>query len=265
MLAYQVQVPEQLREYVGNLLDITGWFADALLSLYWDEGTIRAIYEHKGKACTFFARGWDFARGFCYVPSRVRRCILETVGGVLRGQYVRMELFYAMLGPMKDGESGLCMADEKRLHFAVAIRRSILNFVRRHGRWPERFTELGKPGPRARFLDYSSDDGRAVTLRPEGSELVVRIRLPLSKKPTRSEWRWFEFKAKMLVRLKELLASGGRLRRPRLREMRTKSGVRKYVLDIVVEVPCAPRRRTNVFVAVDLGVRKLATMVAMNG
>ena len=229
----------------------------------WSEHIIQAIHDFNGKAWRFFNDD-DFAKGYCYLPSRIRRCILEVAGEILRSQHKRMELFYAIRGALKDDEHGLDTVDEEDLSLAISVRRNILNYVAREGRWPENFTDLGIPELKSAFLTYSPDDGQAIEMSRDGNHLKVRIKLPLSERPTRGEWKWFSFESHMPGRVKEAISSGGRLLKPRLRAIRTKSGLVKYVLDIIIEIPDGEKTNSDVFLAVDVGVRKIATMVAMN-
>lgn len=250
--------PFGLRPYVVNLCLIVERFANPLIALNWNEETIKRIYGYDGKAFTFFGDK-DFAKPF-YLPSRCRRNIFEVVGEVLRSQYVRMEAFYGILGSVKDDED-IPKIKGLTLNYLGKVRRSILNFRRRHGKYPERFTEFNPPEVKSLYMPYTADSGcQMFSLTYDKTEELfkVNIKLPVTAEPKKKgDWKWFSFIVKPTERLKELLKNGAKLLKPRLKLIRVKSGILKPVLEVCVEVKSKRKSRSRKLLPVDLGVKRL--------
>ena len=257
--------PFELRPYAVNLCLIVECFANPLIALNWSEETIKRVHNYGGKAFTFFGDK-DFAKPF-YLPSRCRRNIFEVAGEVLRSQYVRMEAFYGVLGSVKDDED-IPRVRGLTLDYLRKIRRNILNFRRRHGRYPERFTEFNPPELKNPYMPYTADSGcQMLSLTyDEAKELFkVNIKLPVTAEPKKKgDWKWFSFTVKPTERLKELLKNGAKLLKPRLKLIRVKSGILKPVLEVCVKVKSIRKSRSRKLLPVDLGVRKVATLVLMS-
>jgi len=260
-LTYQIPLPEELYGPAENLLKITKTFANFLIARYWTEENIEALDAWRGKKYKFFG-DHNFARDCCYLPSRIRRGILELVGEVIAGHAERMRTYRRILENIRSGRDPLEGVENKELG------RNVLRWIRNMAEKsppPEKYTHATIPMIQRPVFLYYPDDGQAIRIAYECDEIVVRIKLPENTKPSRRDWEWHTFKYRPKGRLRELLESGAKIRKPRLRMIRVASGAKKYVLDMVLEVEDKPATsESEKLLAVDLGVRKLATLVLLD-
>ena len=259
-LTYQIPIPEELYGPAENLLKITKTFANVLIATYWAEENIEALDAWRGKKYKFFGDK-NFAKGHCYLPSRIRRGILELVGEVIAGHAERMRVYKRILENIKGGKDPLEGVKNKEL--GQNVWRWIRNMAKKFSP-PEKYTHATIPIIRRPVFLYYPDDGQAIQITYKNGEITVRIKLPENTRPSRKDWKWHTFRYQPKGRLRELLEGGARIRKPRLRMIRVASGAKKYVLDIVLEVEDKPTKGSERLLAVDLGVRKIATLVLMD-
>ena len=259
-LTYQIPLPEELYGPAENLLKITKTFANLLIATYWTEENIEALDAWRGKKYKFFG-DHNFANGYCHLPSRIRRGILELVGEVIAGQAERMRTYRRILENIRSGRNPLEGVENKEL--GQNVLRWIRNMAKKASP-PEKYTHTTIPTIQRPVFLYYPDVGQAIQITYESGEIIVRIKLPENTKPSRKDWKWHTFRYKPKGRLKDLLDGGAKIRKPRLRMIRVASGAKKYVLDIVLEVEDKPTaRELEKLLVVDLGVRKLATLVLL--
>jgi len=260
-LTYQIPLPEELYGAAENLLRITRRYANILIAMHWTEENIEALARWRGKKYKFFGDE-NFARSQCYLPSRIRRGILELVGEIIAGHAERMRTYGRILENLRTGRRPLEGVENRELG------ENVLRWIRnmsRNGEPPERYTHATIPIVSSPVFLYYPDDGQAIQIEYDGEQINVRIKLPNNTHPSRRDWKWYSFSYKPYDRLKKLLDDGVRIRKPRLRKIRVASGVVKYVLEIVLEVEDPPiRHNARKMLAVDLGVRKIATLVLMD-
>ena len=191
-----------------------------------------------------------------------KKGILELAGEVIASHAERMRTYKKILENLKASKNTL--KDVKNIELGRNVLRWIMNIAKK-GSVPEKYTYAMVPAVKSSAFLYAPNDGQAIKVYYDGENINVRIKLPDNEAPDKGDWRWYSFKYRAYERLKSLLDGGGKIKKPRLRRIRVSSGVIKYVLDIVLEVSnVSLERGIRRFVAVDLGVRKLATLVLMD-
>ena len=218
-MTYQIPLSEELYVPAENLLRITRKFANLLIAMYWTEENIEALAAWRGKKYKFFG-DHNFARGHCYLPSRIRRGILELVGEIIAGHAERMRTYKRILENIRSGRDPLEGVENRELGH------NVLGWIRNMAEKappPDRYTHATIPVIRRPVFLYYPDDGQAIQITYEGGEIVVRIKLPENTKPSRKDWKWHTFRYRPKGRLRELLESGAKIRKPRLRMIRVAS------------------------------------------
>lgn len=306
-LAYPVALPAEAvvkeSDTRVSLHERLAWlFARALP---WVNGRLRELHREEVLAA---APGWPrpvWKRGAVsappeWAPSRLGRCLLETVGRVVAAQAERRRAFEALRAAW---DAGVEAAFEEGRYYAAVLRAVeawsgegevpaaglLLGVAEQvaadHARrtapervewdrffgveppapWAGAYTELqGPPVMRRPFLTLAADDGardgEVIRYRLSPDDRALEVSLRLPSDPELGGWSWCSFEVPVPERVGAELARGGRLRAPDLR--RTAAG--KWVLDLKVEAP--PARKGKVpgrVLAFDWGLRKLITAVVV--
>jgi len=227
-----------------------------------------------------------------YLPSRIRRCIAEQVGRILRSQAIRKQCYFDVLRIVQlTGVAGnlnklvrtvaLTLANfEGKYYRWVLIRQTLRTFRRYYyqlgldlsvlRQFP--YTTVVKPQIRSFILPYSPDDGQAIRYdwQPEEDPLTISIRLKVPCRPhpsKRSHWVWRECTLSLPEKIQSrVISATSKLCAPTLRYIKLKSGLTLPFLECAWSLehthtqPTQPLRANRVL-ATDLGVINLTTSV----
>lgn len=237
-----------------------------------DEAVYRALYDETPPA--------DFE---LYLPSRIRRCILQKVGGTLRSHADRREAFQSIQYVLPthkirrihrrrikeelwdDGEylsSGYIdiLIDQLNAHYD------------RHGRYPDSYFDLQDPPEYDDgTLPYSADDGstcgQAVKYSRDDTAdtLSVKVKTPDTVTPqTRGDWSWHEHDLPTYDAFNDLHDVGS-ISAPEFQPGRRKNGDRIYELAFPVKVDGTDTSDgMERVLALDAGMRKEMTAVVVD-
>jgi IS605 OrfB family transposase len=227
-----------------------------------------------------------------YLPSRIRRCIAEQVGRILRSQAIRKQCYCDVLRIVQHtGVEGkldrlvhtvaFTLANFEGKYYRWALIRQTLRMFRRY------YSQLGldlsllqqfpyaavvKPQIRSFILPYSPDDGQAIQYdwQPEEDPRTISIRLkvPCRSHPSqRCHWVWREFTLSLPDKLHSRVNHPtSTLCAPSLRYLTLKSGLTLPFLECPwsrdhTHTHPAQALCKNRVMATDLGVINLTTSV----
>jgi len=218
-----------------------------------------------------------------YLPSRIRRCILQKVGETLRSHADRREAFHAIRNVLPSHKirrihrrrikEELWDGDKYLSDGYVDILIDQLNtHYDRHGRYPESYFELQDPPEYSNgVLPYSADDGptsgQAVKYQyDEGEQSVtVKVKTPDTATPeSRGDWSWHEHEFDGYDAF-HTLTQYGSLSAPEFQSSRRKNGDQFYALSFPVSVDTTGADgETERVLALDAGMRKDVTAVVVD-
>jgi len=218
-----------------------------------------------------------------YVPSRIRRCILQKVGETLRSHADRREAFQAIQHVLPSHKirsihrrrikEKLWDDGEYLSSGYVDILIDQLNtYDDRHGRYPDSYFELQDPPEYSNgALPYSADDGptsgQAVNYQydEDDQSLTVKMKTPDTVTPeTRGDWSWHEHELTGYDAFHTLTATGS-LSPPEFQSSRRKNGDQFYELSFPVDVDTADTDGdAERVLALDAGMRKDVTAVVVD-
>jgi len=226
-----------------------------------------------------------------YLPSRVRRCIAEQVGRILRSQAIRKQCYYDVLRIVQHtGVEGrldrlvrtvaITLANFEGKFYRWALIRQTLRMFRRYHyqlgldlsvlrQFP--YTAVVKPRIRSFILPYSPDEGQAIHYdwHEDLQTISIRMKVPCRLQPTqRSHWTWREFTLSVPTKIQQRITSHhSKLCAPTLRYITLKSGLTlpflecPWSLDYTQQSQRPQPLRANRVMAIDLGVINLTTSV----
>ena len=191
------------------------------------------------------------------LPSRVNRGILEVTGRTLRAISDRQYLFEQLLSldmAVTQWDYRALIADRdlyKKSQYVANLREQTLNYIAKHGIPPEDFFQL-QPSPRLHrsIISYAPDDGQALRLRP----CQDGVRLALKVLGDEDQWQWITVDVPLPKHLRSASTAAPDLR------LACVHGRWLPVLDYKIERPCVPYQRSQYFLTVDWGVRKLVSV-----
>ena len=218
-----------------------------------------------------------------YLPSRIRRCILQKVGETLRSHADRRESFQAI-------QHVLPTHKIRRIHrrrtkeelwddgeylssgYVDVLIDQLNTYYDRHGRYPESYFELQDPPEYSNgVLPYSADDGptsgQAVKYQYDEIErsLTVKVKTPDTVTPeSRGEWSWHEHELNGYDAFHTLTAHGS-LSAPEFQSSTRKNGDQIYELSFPVDVDTTDTDdNAERVLALDAGLRKDVTAVVVD-
>jgi len=220
-----------------------------------------------------------------YLPSRIRRCIAEQVGRILRSQITRRKCYYDVLRLVQQtGIEGnldrlvriiaqtLVMLEGKYYRRAL-IRQVLRTFRRHHYRLGLdlailsmiSYTEMVKPVIWSFVLPFAPDDGQVIQQAWCNDIISIRLKLPKTNQPlTKKDWTWQEFTIQIPAKIQPRIATPtSKLHQPTLRYITLKSGLVLPFLEYAWSFgsqPSIPLDDKRVM-ATDLGVINLTTSV----
>jgi len=225
-----------------------------------------------------------------YLPSRIRRCIAEVVGRILRSQATRKQCYYDVLRIVQiTGVEGnldtlvrtvaLTLANFEGKYYRWALIRQTLRMFRRYyyqlgldlsllTHFP--YTAVVTPHIRYFTLPYSPDDGQAIQYDWQETDrtLSIRLKLPCQPQPLkRAHWTWREFILSIPAKIRQRIAyPNSKVCPPTLRYITLKSGLTLPFLECAWSMDHnrttqpQPLRAQRVMTT-DLGVINLTTSV----
>jgi IS605 OrfB family transposase len=218
-----------------------------------------------------------------YLPSRIRRCILQKVGETLRSHADRRAAFQSIQGVLPDHKI-------RRIHrrrikeqlwdgsdylssgYVDVLIDQLNGYYDRHGTYPDSYFDLQDcPEYSTGVLPYAADDGptsgQAVKYHYDdsGKVLTVQIKTPDTLTPeTRGDWSWHEYELEGYSAFHELVEHGD-LSSPEFQPSHRKTGDTYYELSFPVEVDHAKTSDdVESVLALDAGMRKDVTPVVVN-
>jgi len=220
-----------------------------------------------------------------YLPSRIRRCIAEQVGRILRSQVTRRKCYYDVLRLVQQtGIEGnldtlvrtiaqtLVMLEGKYYRRAL-IRQALRKFRRYHYRLgldlavltQIPYTQMVKPLIWSFVLPFAPDDGQAIQQSWDNDVISIRLKLPTTNYPlTRKDWLWQEFSIQIPAKIQtRILTPTSTIHPPTLRYLTLKSGLILPFLEYTWSFssqPSLPLAEKRVM-ATDLGLINLTTSV----
>lgn len=274
ILTTSLRLPDELVEPLKNLTALGFKAQEQVLEGYWSYEGLEAAASSSGKAWKFLDTELSRPQDV-YIPSRVWRSILESVGRILRSMAERKRIFELLLpcfnGKAKDAAKKLydLLKDDgkqEKFGYLFNVAEAMANFYAEHERLPQDFFELQrKPEPEKFTFTTSADDGpeKGQVMKYEYISHVLRgrVKLPTRLEPESEEdWEWFSFEVELPEELKKKLAEGGKLCAPDLRLKVKPSGKLIALLDVKVEVPEEkPSGEKDRALGCDWGQRKLIT------
>ncbi len=298
MQSYPLKLPQQttLCHQLDMLRDLALQAAQQLLKKLWSDQWIDTLDStRKKKAYKVIDEqriNLTLKGRVVYFPSRIRRCIGEQVGRILRSQAIRKQCYFDVLRVVQHtGVAGnlntlvrtvtLTIANFKGKYYRWALMRQTLRTFRRYyyhlgldlsllKQFP--YAAVVKPHIRSFILPYSPDDGQAIQYdwQPEKDPNTIHIRLKVPCRPRpsqRSHWVWQECTLSLPENLQPRVSHPtSKLCAPTLRYLTLKSGLTLpflecfWSLDHTHTQPPQPLCKNRVM-ATDLGVINLTTSV----
>ena len=290
---YSLKIPQQeeLLAQLDFLKELVTLGGQQLLERLWSEewleilgtSTKKAYKEIGEQQVQLVQKGQQI-----YLPSRIRRCIAERVGRILRSQAEKQQCYSDVLRliQMTGFEGNLdslvkiiaqtLVNLEGKYYKRALIRQSLRTFRRYHYKLgldlqvltyiP--YTQMVKPTIRSFVLPYAPDDKQAIQYSCNKDEMDIRLKLPKISQPlTKNNWYWRSFTItippKIYQRLIPTTSSKCTLHLPTLRYSKLKGGLVLPFLDFSWTIqyenkyPLVDKR----VMATDLGVLNLTTSV----
>jgi IS605 OrfB family transposase len=300
-LTYHLKLPQDttLRTQLDWLREVVTSAAQHLLAELWSDHWIDMLATTSQKKTKTPTKAYKVVNEqrvsvttstghVMYLPSRLRRCIAELVGRILRSQAIRKQCYYDVVrvvqltgveGPLDRlvRRVAFTLANFEGRYYRWALIRQTLRTLRRYyymlgldltvlHQFP--YTKLVTPTIRSFTLPYSPDDGKAICYDWQEADQTIRIRLKVPCQPqplNRAHWTWREFTLSVPANIHQRIASPhSTLCPPTLRYLTLKSGLTLPFLDCTWSVehaqPPQPLRSDRVM-ATDLGVINLTTSV----
>ena len=303
-LSYPLKLPQDttLRHQLDMLRDLVLHAAQQLLAALWSDHWVdipdssrkkkayKVINEQRVSLTTSTG-------DTIYLPSRIRRCIAEQVGRILRSQAVRKQCYYDVLRIVQlTGVEGnldslvrtvaLTLANFEGTYYRWALIRQTLRMFRCYYyqlgldlnlllQFP--YTAVVTPRIQSFTLPYSPDDGHAIRYDWQHEDtptfINIRVKVPCRAQPSQpAHWAWREFTLSIPAKIQPRITSpNSKLYPPTLRYLTLKSGLTLPFLECAWSVEDhthtqqhSPHRqplRANRVMATDLGVINLTTSV----
>jgi len=294
-LSYPIEIPSWMKNLAENLETLNTKLMNEALPKFWNEKIIDEIHEYglnaNGEytkpAYMYFeqilrvANPWEKE-----LPSRYRRALLEQIGMILRSQKPRKDTYHLIKQIFQEcyKKDEKDKRRRKRLTYKNIAKKlftagykvdstllkqvvyQTCNYYKEHRELPEKYTNLVTPRVESGSLTLMPDDGNMFRLkmrvRGKRLKLTVEVKLPLSKDG--GKWKWFTFSIEPYEQLKKILAQAHEMHNPVFVPRVRKSGVKDYELVLPLSLKNKKRRVGGRILSVDLGERKLATLVVID-
>jgi len=242
--AYPLKLPQKgvLRQHIDYLKELSMDAGQQLLEKLWTKKWIEVLQDEKKKAYKVIGEQQVVLSKEgeqLYLPSRIRRCITERVGRILRSQGKRKACYEDILRVVQTtGVEGnldtlvktvaLSLIQFEGKYYRWALIRQVLRTFRRyHYRLSLDlvvykhipYTKMVNPVIHSFSFPYSPDDGQALRMDWQRDNLAVKMKLPQTRQPVkRSNWQWhpitLPIPCKIMQRVNKL---GSKIHRPTLR------------------------------------------------
>ncbi len=257
-LSYPLKFPQHttLRHQLDMLRELALQAAQQLLEALWSDHWIDALDSNRNNKAYKVVNEkrviLTTSQGKpVYLPSRIRRCIAEQVGRILRSQAIRKQCYFDVLrivqitGVEENLDSlvrtvAFTLANFEGKYYRWALIRQTLRTFRRYyyqlgldlsvlKQFP--YTAVVTPQIRSFILPYSPDEGQVIQYdwQPEKDPFTIRISLkvPQCAQPSqRSHWTWQECILSIPAQIHQRISSStSKLCAPTLRYLTLKSGL----------------------------------------
>ncbi len=288
--SYPLKLPQQgeLRQQLDYLKELTLQAGQQLLERLWSEKWLETLGASTKKAYKVIGEHqvqMTHQGQQLFLPSRIRRCIAEQVGRILRSQAVRHNCYSDVLRIVQTtGVEGkldrlvkiiaLTLVNFEGKYYRRALIRQTLRTFRRYyhklgldleilTRIP--YTQMVKPSIWSFILPYAPDDGQAIQLDSDKDIIAVRLKLPQRIYPlNRHDWHWVSFSLTLPSKIYQRVhAPTSTLHLPTLRYITLKGGLSLPFLEFAWSIKSdeRPLLRAKRVMATDLGVINLTTSV----
>ena len=300
--SYPLKLPQQgeLRVQLDYLKELALQAGQQLLERLWSEEWLEILSESTKKAykvineqqVQLIHQGQPL-----YLPSRIRRCIAEWVGRILRSQAERMRCYSDVLRIVQiTGVEGsldslvrivaqTLVNFEGKYYRRALIRQTLRTF---RGYYYKLgldlevlttipYTVIVNPTLWSFVLPYAPDDGQAIQLNRNKDELSIRLKLPKVIYPlNRHDWHWLSFSliipSKVYQRVypsvntsstARTARTASTLHLPTLRYVTLKGGLVLPFLEFAwsIKYEKLPSLKKDRVMATDLGIINLTTSV----
>ncbi|MFX0205275.1 MAG: hypothetical protein ACFFDT_04770 [Candidatus Hodarchaeota archaeon] len=217
--SYTLKIPQlgELRFQLDLLKDLTMQAGQQLLERLWSKEWLNCLGTSTKKAYKIIGEQQVqliFKGQPLYLPSRIRWCIAERVGRILRSQSKRQKCYSDVLRLVQttglEGQldslvkiiAQTLVSFEGKYYKRALIRQSLRTFRRYYyklgldlevlTRIP--YTKMVKPSIWSFVLPYAPDDGQAIQYTCNNDEIIIQIKLPKVSQPfNRYDWHWQSF------------------------------------------------------------------------
>ncbi len=288
--AYPLKLPQKevLRQRLDLLRKLSLEAGQQLLEKLWTEEWIEGLQDKKKKAYKVIGEQQVVLSKEgqqLYLPSRIRRCITEWVGRILRSQGKRKDCYEDVLRIVQTtGVEGnldilvktvaLSLIQFEGKYYRWALIRQVLRTFRRyHYRLGldltvlkhNPYTKMVTPVIHSFGFPYSPDDGQAMRMDWQRDNIVVKMKLPLTRRPLkRSDWQWHTITLPIPCKILERVNKrGSKLHLPTLRYIQLKGGLILPFLEFAWSFPIDIKGagKPHRVLATDLGLIHLTTSV----
>jgi len=199
-----------------------------------------------------------------YLPSRVKRCMLETMGRILKSQLERRALYNNLCGLTSNPDEWTYDFLKKhdfasKYNYVKNIRRQTQKFIDEHKRLPASYHELVPELRVGEFITMAPDDGQFIKIKGT-SEFEEKLYLTGKIKVLTEEssvspksWKWEEFQISMPGFIAD---KQEKVKRPDIRI----NAEGQVIIDYKTEISNRKQENNNRIVSIDYGLRKLLTI-----
>ena len=277
-LTEQFHFPDEYHDACDRLTALVENHTRRLLAeKYWSDEHLDAISDHTGQSYTYIRDNDrdDFADVTEYVYDRFKRCVYHRVTHVLDAHSDEFQAFQFVTDTVAERKirrigwqrlrQRLFDADSPYIEWRVleSVVEQLNTYYDQHGQFPETYTELVETPEPNGTLPYAPDKGdyHIHELAVEDDELRLVLNAPDSLSPeSYHDWTKHELRFPTHSRFQKMLDTGD-LQAPTLH-----ASEHGYTLDVPVAVPEQDIGAVDDRVlAVDLGVKKQATAVVLDG
>ena len=277
-LTEQFHIPEEHHTACNRVTTLVQKHTQRLLAdEYWTDDHLDAISDHTGQSYTYI-RDDDhdaFEDAEEYVYSRFKRCVYHRVTHVLDTHTDEHHAFQFVTDTVAERKIRRIgwhrlrqrLFDEDSPYIEWRVLESVVDqlntYYDTHGHFPEKYTQLVKTPEPNGTLPYAPDKGdyHIHELAVENGDLCFVLNAPDSLSPeSYHDWTKHELRFPTHSRCNEMFEAGD-VKAPTLH-----ASEHGYTIDVPVEIPeQAIETVVDRVLAVDLGVKKQATSVVLDG
>lgn len=260
-LSYPIALRTEHNEQIVKLLKIAQKVANQRLRQGYKSETLDELKESKKKAYKVLEPILK-VNARKKLSSRLNRGVLEVVGRTLRAINDKRELFRHLLDlgsePQKWNYKKLIK--EKgifaKAEYVKNIAEQTANFIEKNKSLPSDFIQLQKcPKIRKAMISYAPDDGQAIKIQQQDEDLRIELKVPtIEDSKEKQSFQWIKFSIPIPKHLQDKKAVSPDLR------LANVHGQWLPILDYKVEVQKQAKQKSEYFLTVDWGTRKLVTV-----